>query len=186
MSTNPIDPVFDSTSFPRGDGQSENGHAAHARPDATAGAASSELGTIADAIEELLSSLAQAQEQLARGALEDTTEVSRIFEEAQRFSEACLSKLEMRIRGILFQAEVKAAEVLREADEEAAEILRQAQQASFVPEGTADELQAAIVAFATVNSELVKKLTALNDMLTPTVWAGSASTIDPPDGIRSN
>src|ERR1700733_6399556 len=111
MSTNPSDPVFDSTSFPHGDGRSENGNANGVH--ATVGAANSELGTIADAIEELQSSLAQAREQLAQGATEDTTEVNRIFEEAQRFSEACMSKLEMRIRGILFQAEVKAAEVLR-------------------------------------------------------------------------
>jgi cell division septum initiation protein DivIVA len=132
MSTNPIDPVFDSISSPRGDGLSENGNSGHARPDATVGVASSELGIIADAIDELQCRLAQAHEQLAQGAVEDTTEyeIGRILAETQRFSEACLSKLEMQIRGILFEVEIKAAEILREADEEAAEILRQAQQTS--------------------------------------------------------
>jgi cell division septum initiation protein DivIVA len=94
-------------------------------------------------------------------------EIGRLFVEAQRFSEASLSKLEMQIQEILVEAEAKAAEILREANEEAAEIRRQAQQASFIPDRTAQELQTAIVGFASVNSELVKELTALNDMLTP-------------------
>jgi len=94
------------------------------------GAASSELGIIADAIDELQRRLVQAHERLARGAVEDTTEyeIGRILAETQRFSEACLAKLEIQIRGILFEVEVKAAEILGEADEEAAEILRRAEQ----------------------------------------------------------
>jgi cell division septum initiation protein DivIVA len=139
MSTKPIDPVLDSASSPRGDDLSENGNAGHTRRDATVGATSSELGTIADAIEELQGRLAQANTQLAQAGIEDATEyeIGRIFAETQRFSEACLSKLEMQIRGILFEVEVKAAEILREADEEAAEILRRAQRASCIREKNA-------------------------------------------------
>jgi septal ring factor EnvC (AmiA/AmiB activator) len=165
MSTDPLEPVCDS--------------------------ANSELGTIADAIEELQVRLAQTNEELAQAALENMNEheVVRIIEDAQRFSDACLSKLEMRIRGVLFQAEVKAAEILREADEEAAEILRQARRASFMPESTAipertaDELQAAIVGFAAVNRELVTRLTALNDVLTPIPRSESTAASDPVNNV---
>jgi hypothetical protein len=44
-------------------------------------------------------------------------------------------------------------------------------------------LQAAIVGFANVKREMVKKLTVLNDRLTPTAGAGSDSTVDPLDNI---
>jgi hypothetical protein len=176
MTTNPIDPVFDPASFPRGDGLSENGHSAgygsqgsYGPQDSTVDSTTSELGAIAGAIEELQGRLAQAHEQLNQVAVVQTTEyeIGRLFVEAQRFSEASLSKLEMQIQEILVEAEAKAAEIIREANEEAAEIRRQAQQASFIPDRTAQELQTAIVGFASVNSELVKELTALNDMLTP-------------------
>jgi cell division septum initiation protein DivIVA len=170
MSTNPMDPVFGSTSFPRGDGLSENGNSpGYAPQDATVELANSELGAIAGAIEELQGRLAQAHDQLNQVAVVQTTEyeIGRLFVEAQRFSEASLSKLEMQIQEILVEAEAKAAEILREATEDAGEIRRQAQQSSFIPGHTAQELQSAIVGFASINSELVKELTALNDMLTP-------------------
>jgi cell division septum initiation protein DivIVA len=179
MTTNPIDPVFDPTSFPRGYGLSENGNSAgHGPQDATVDATNSELGAIAGAIEELQGRLAQAHEQLNQVAVVQTTEyeIGRLFVEAQRFSEASLSKLEMQIQEILVEAEAKAAEILREAHEDAAEIRRQAQQASSIPDRTAQELQTAIVGFASVNSELVKELTALNDMLTPTSLRRSDSS----------
>ena len=89
-----------------------------------------------------------------------------MFVEAQRFSEASLSKLEIQIQEILIEAEAKAAEILREATEEAAAIRRQAQQSSSVPNRTAQEVQTAIVGFASVNSELVRELAALSDVLT--------------------
>jgi hypothetical protein len=182
MTTNPIDPVFDPASFPRGDGLSENGNSTGYGPqgsygpqDSTVDSTTSELGAIAGAIEELQGRLAQAHEQLNQVAVVQTTEyeIGRLFVEAQRFSEASLSKLEMQIQEILVEAEAKAAEIIREATEEAAEIRRQAQQASFIPDRTAQELQTAIVGFASVNSELVKELTALNDMLTPASGARS-------------
>jgi hypothetical protein len=188
MTTNPIDPVFDPASFPRGDGLSENGHSGHYGPqDASVDSATSELGAIAGAIEELQGRLAQAHEQLNQVAVVQTTEyeIGRLFVEAQRFSEASLSKLEMQIQEILVEAEAKAAEILREAHEDAAEIRRQAQQASFIPDRTAQELQTAIVGFASVNSELVKELTALNDMLTPTSGPRSDSTGYSTDSINS-
>jgi hypothetical protein len=171
MSTNPIDPVFAQNSFPHGDGLSGNGKSGRYAPprDAAVDSASSELGAIAGAIEELQNRLAQAHNQLNQVAVVQTTEyeIGRLFVEAQRFSEASLSKLEMQIQEILVEAEAKAAEILREATAEAAEIRRQAHQSSFIPDRTAQELQAAIVGFASVNSELVKELTALNEMLTP-------------------
>jgi hypothetical protein len=168
MSTNPFDPVFGSPSFPRDDRLSENGNSVGYAPQehATVESASSELGSIAGAIEELQGRLAQAHDQLNQVAVVQTTEyeIGRLFVEAQRFSEASLSKLEMQIQEILVEAEAKAAEILREATEEAAAIRRQS---SFIPDRTAQDLQSAIVGFASVNSELVKELTALNDMLTP-------------------
>jgi hypothetical protein len=135
MSTDPVNPEFDSLTFPYEDGLSENGKTARARRGRTVGAATSELATIADAIEELHGRLAQARQQVAKAATDDPTEyeIDRIISEVQQFSEACLSKLEIQIRGILFEAEAKAAEILREADEEAAEIIRRAQQATSLP-----------------------------------------------------
>jgi hypothetical protein len=125
MGTKSSDPVFDSLRFPYDDRLSRRG--------AAKGAATSELVTIADAIEELQHRLAQARDQLAHTASDDTAEdeIARIVAEVQQFSEACLSRLEVQIRGILAEVEVKAAEILREADEEAAEILRRAQEATF-------------------------------------------------------
>jgi hypothetical protein len=137
MRNNPIDPVIDSTSFHRGIGGSESDNSSRPRQrEATVGATNSELGTISEAIDELQGRLALAHEQLAQAAIEDTSEyeISRVLAEIQRFSEGCLSKLEIQIRGILFEVDIKAAEILREAEEEAAEILRRAQQASsFIP-----------------------------------------------------
>jgi hypothetical protein len=181
MSTNPIDPVFGHTSFPHEDVLSANGNGygyGQAPPeDTTVESTSSELGAIAGAIEELQSRLAQANDQLHQVAVVQTTEyeIGRLFVEAQRFSEASLSKLEMRIQEILVEAEAKAAEILREATEEAVEIRRQAQQSSVIPNRTAQELQTAIVGFASVNSELVKELSVLNDMLTPSADPRSPS-----------
>jgi chromosome segregation ATPase len=179
MSTNPIDPVFGHTSFPREDVLSSNGNGWGQAPqdNANVESTSSELGAIAGAIEELQSRLAQANDQLHQVAAVQTTEyeIGRLFVEAQRFSEASLSKLEMRIQEILVEAEAKAAEILREATEEAVEIRRQAQQSSAIPNRTAQELQSAIVGFASVNSELVKELSVLNDMLTPVAEPRSSS-----------
>ena len=179
MSTNPLDEVFGSTSFPHEDVLSANGSGlGHVPQDhMTVESTGSELGAIAGAIEELQGRLAQANDQLHHVAAVQTTEyeISRLFVEAQRFSEASLSKLEMRIQEILVEAEAKAAEILREATEEAVEIRRQAQQSSAIPHRTAQEVQAAIVGFASVNSELVKELGVLNDMLTPSAEPRSSS-----------
>jgi hypothetical protein len=180
MSTNPIDPVFGHTSFPHEDVLSANGNGGWGQaPQANKAveSTSSELGAIAGAIEELQSRLAQANDQLHQVAVVQTTEyeIGRLFVEAQRFSEASLSKLEMRIQEILVEAEAKAAEILREATEEAVEIRRQAQMSSAIPNRTAQELQSAIVGFASVNSELVKELSVLNDMLTPVAEPRSSS-----------
>ena len=185
MSTNPIDPVFAQSSFPHGDGLSGNGKAGQYAPlpDPTVGSASSDLGAIADAIEELQGRLAQANNQLNQVAVVPATEseIGRPFVDAQRFSEASVSKLEMQIQEILKEAEAKAAEILREATVDAAEIRRQARQSSFIPDRTAQELQAAIVGFASVNSELVKELTALNEMLTPVTGSRPAPMGQDPD-----
>jgi dsDNA-specific endonuclease/ATPase MutS2 len=179
MSANPFDPVFGPSSFPHEDVLSANGNGVGQGPQgsATMESTSSELGAIAGAIEELQTRLAQANDQLHQVAVVQTTEyeIGRLFVEAQRFSEASLSKLEMRIQEILVEAEAKAAEILREATEEAVEIRRQAQQSSAIPNRTAQELQSAIVGFASVNSELVKELSVLNDMLTPAVEPRSSS-----------
>jgi cell division septum initiation protein DivIVA len=94
-------------------------------------------------------------------------EIGRLFMEAQRFSEATLSRLEMQIQEILVEAEAKAAEILREANEDAERIRREAQQSSFIPARTAQELQSAIAGFASVNNELIRELSALNAMLAP-------------------
>jgi hypothetical protein len=170
MSSNPIDPRFSSASPSFDDVQTFNGKLVDYTPhgDTAVESASSELGSIAGAIETLQNRLAQAQGQLNNVADVQTTEheISRLFIEAQRFSEASLSKLEIQIQEILIEAEAKAAEILREATEEAAAIRRQAQQSSAVPNRTAQEVQTAIVGFASVNSELVRELAALSDVLT--------------------
>jgi chromosome segregation ATPase len=173
MDTNPIDPVFDPASYPQGEQRyssangSRTGH--QMQHDASVESASSEIGAIAGAIEELQNRLARANDQLGQVAAVQTTEfeIGRLFMEAQQFSEASIARLEMQIQEILVEAEAKAAQILREATEEAQEIRRQAEQASFIPARTAQDLQAAISGFASVNSELIRELNALNEMLAP-------------------
>jgi hypothetical protein len=174
-----MDPTFDPTSFPPEDRRYDNGNwtGQPPRSDSTVESTDSELGAIAGAIADLQNRLAQANDTLNQVSAVQTTEyeIGRLFVEAQRFSEASLSKLEMQIQEILVEAEAKAADIIREATEEATEIRRQAQQAAVIPNRTAHELQAAIVGFAGVNSELVKELTALNDMLAQSTDPASSS-----------
>jgi cell division septum initiation protein DivIVA len=173
MDTSPIDPVFGPSSYSRGEQEHATGNGnstgSPLRQDAAVESASSEIGAIAGAIEQLQSRLERANEQLGQVAAVQTTEfeIGRLFMEAQRFSEATLSRLEMQIQEILVEAEAKAAEILREATEEAEKIRQEAQQSSFIPARTAQELQSAIAGFAGVNNELIRELTALNAMLTP-------------------
>lgn len=138
-------------------------------PGMEVGWANSELRTIASTIDELQGRLEEANTRLASVAKVETTEVEigRLFVEAQRFSEASLSKLELAILEILREVEAKAKQILTEATEEAQEIRRQAQHAAFASTRTAQELQSAIAGFTTVNSELLKELGALNTMMTP-------------------
>jgi DNA repair exonuclease SbcCD ATPase subunit len=149
--------------------------------------AGDEIRQIANAIEELQGRLERANEQLSHATAVQTTEIEigRLFVEAQRFSEASLSKLEMQVHEIVLEAEAKAAEIIREATEEAQEIRRQAQQGSSVGAGTAQELKTVIGAFASVNGELIKELNALNAMLTPLVDRRSASFAQPPSTMGS-
>ncbi len=146
--------------------------------------ANSELHTIASTIEELQGRLEEANARLASVAKVETTEVEigRLFIEAQRFSEASLSKLELAILEILREVEAKAKQILAEATEEAHEIRRQAQQAAFASTRTAQELQSAIAGFTTVNNELLKELGALNTMMTPMSERG-LTQIDPSSGV---
>ena len=173
MDTSPIDPVFGPSSYPRGEQEHPTGNGnstgSPVRQDAAVESASSEIGAIAGAIEQLQSRLERANEQLGQVAAVQTTEfeIGRLFMEAQRFSEATLSRLEMQIQEILVEAEAKAAEILREATEEAEKIRQEAQQSSFIPARTAQELQSAIAGFAGVNNELIRELNALNAMLAP-------------------
>jgi chromosome segregation ATPase len=184
MDTNPIDPVYDPASSPqREQGYSSGNGSSVGHPVQNGGtveSASSEIGAIAGAIEELQNRLARANDQLEQVAAVQTTEfeIGRLFMEAQRFSEVSISKLEMQIQEILVEAEAKAAQILREATEEAQEIRRRAEQSSFIPAGKAQELQAAISGFASVNNELIKELNALNEMLAP-------SMDRPSNGVRS-
>ena len=69
-----------------------------------------ELHTIASTIEELQGRLNEANTRLASASKVETTEfeIGRLFVEAQRFSEASLSKLELTIHEILGEAEAKA------------------------------------------------------------------------------
>jgi chromosome segregation ATPase len=179
MSSNPIDPRFSSASYSFGDIPPINGNAVDygLHDDPAVESASSELGSIAGAIESLQNRLSQAQDQLNNVAAVQTTEfeIGRLFVEAQRFSEASLSKLEIQIQEILIEAEAKAAEILREATEEAAEIRRQAHQSSSIPNRAAEEVQTAIVGFANVNSQLVRELAALSDILTTSTDGQSPS-----------
>ena len=131
--------------------------------------ANAELHSIASTIEALQSRLEEANNRLDSAARVETTEfeIGRLFVEAQRFSEASLSKLELQIHEILCEAEAKAKQILTEATEEAHEIRREAQQAAFASTRTAREFQSAIAGFTTVNHELLKELGALNSMLAP-------------------
>jgi len=174
MDTSPIDPVFGPSSYSREEQEHATGNGNRTAPpvrhDAAVESASSEIGAIAGAIEELQSRLERANEQLGQVTSVQTTEfeIGRLFMEAQRFSEATLSRLEMQIQEILVEAEAKAAEILREANEDAERIRREAQQSSsFIPARTAQELQSAIAGFASVNNELIRELSALNAMLAP-------------------
>ncbi|MGO8864532.1 MAG: DivIVA domain-containing protein [Acidimicrobiales bacterium] len=149
--------------------------------------AEAEIRQIASAIEELQGRLERANSQLSQATAVQTTEIEigRLFVEAQRFSEASLSRLEMQVQEIVLEAEAKAAEIIREATEEAQEIRRIAQQGSPVGAGTAQELKTVIGAFASVNGELIKELNALNAMLTPLVDRRSASFAPPPSTMGS-
>jgi hypothetical protein len=195
MSTSPIDSVFGIPERPR-DARPEppvSDIANHRNADAAEAAAqtpgtevewaNSELLTIASTIEELQGRLEQANSRLAGVAKVEATEfeIGRLFVEAQRFSEASLSNLELKIHDILCEVEAKAKQILTESTEEAQEIRRQAQQAAFASTRTAQELQSAIIGFTKVNNELVKELGALNSMLAPANERG-VTEIDLPSG----
>lgn len=147
----------------------------------------SELHTIASTIEELQSRLEQANNRLSSATKVETTEVEigRLFVEAQRFSEASLTKLEVKIHEVLCEVEAKAMQILAEATEEAQEIRRQAQEAAIASTRTVGELQAAIAGFTTVNAELVKELGTLNGMLNSSGVQGMAQ-LDPSSGTASS
>ena len=195
MSTSPIDSVFGVPERP-GEARPEapiSDIANHRHADAAEAArspgtevewANSELLTIASTIEELQGRLEQANSRLAGAAKVETTEVEigRLFVEAQRFSEASLSNLELKIHELLSEVEAKAKQILTEATEEAHEIRRQAQQATFTSTRTARELQSAITGFTAVNSKLLEELSALNTMLTPASDRGMTE-IDPPSDV---
>jgi len=146
--------------------------------------ANAELHSIASTIEELQSRLEEANTRLDSTARVETTEfeIGRLFVEAQRFSEASLSKLELQIHEILCEAEAKARQILTEATEEAHEIRGQAQQAAIASTRTARELQSAIAGFTAVNRELLKELGALNTMLAPNNERGMTE-IDRSSGV---
>ncbi len=198
MSTRPIDSVFEIPHRPRHAyrGASIADIADHRSADAADGLQApgteiewthAELHSIASTIEELQGRLELANSRLSAVAKVETTEVEigRLFVEAQRFSEASLSKLESHIHEVLCSAEAKAKQILAEATEEAHEIRRQAQEAAFGSRGTAQELQTAIAGFTTVNSELVKELGALNAMLNPPNERGM-TRIDPSSGVSES
>jgi cell division septum initiation protein DivIVA len=136
-----------------------------------------EIQHIAGAIEELQRRLERANEQLSQVAAIQTTEfeIGRLFVEAQRFAEASLSRLEMRVQEIVLEAEAKAAQIIREATEEAQEIRWQAQERASLPVHTAQELKSVMGAFASVNGELTRQINVLNAMLTPLVERRSGS-----------
>jgi cell division septum initiation protein DivIVA len=180
MDTSPSNQAFGSTSFPYGPPASGNGNAVGltSEDNAAVESASTEIDAIAGAIADLQNRLERAHDQLGQVNAVRTTEfeIGRLFVEAQHFSEASLSRLEMQIQEILVEAEAKAAEILREATEEAQEIRRRAQQSSYIPSSTAQDLQSAIVGFANVNGELIRELNALNAMLASTAQQGPGST----------
>ena len=201
MSTMPIDSVFGlrepshdtDPGVPMSSFDNESGHGDDRaaplsdRPPAQATEVewvNTELHTIASTIEELQSRLEEANTRLASASNVETTEIEigRLFVEAQRFSEASLSKLDVTIHEILREAEAKARQILAEATEEAHEIRRQAQEAAFASTRTARELQSAIAGFTTVNNELLKELGSLNSMLTPASERG-LTELEPSSGV---
>ena len=176
MSSTPNDSAFD-TAHHSGEsgsdvlmpGVADHPRGAEAQPNSEAQWANAELMSIASTIAELQERLAEANSRAESATQVETTEfeIGRLFVEAQRFSEASLTKLETQIHQILREAEAKAIQILSEATAEALEIRRRAQQAAFASTATARELQAAIVGFTKVNDELVKELGSLNNMLAP-------------------
>jgi chromosome segregation ATPase len=177
MDQHPPDPAFRPSPLTREAHFSGNGSAIGqaGQENADVDAASSEFDVIAQAIEDLQNRLERAHDQLGRVTEIRTTEfeIGRLFVEAQRFSEASLSKLERQIQEILVEAEAKAAEILQEATEEALEIRRQAEQSTFIPAQAAQELQSAIAGFVAVNGGLIKELNTLNAMLMPSTEQNS-------------
>jgi hypothetical protein len=180
MRTTPVDSVLGTPeyAYDRQPGPSMSDFANHqdvtaaertAAPSTEVEQVNSELLTIASTIEELQGRLEQANARLASAASVETTEyeLGRLFVEAQRFSEASLSTLEVKVHEILGEAEAKAKQILTEATEEAHEIRRQAQQSAFASTTSVRELQSAIAGFTVVNAELLKELGALNATLVP-------------------
>lgn len=165
------------------------GGAQPAQPGTEAAWVNTELHTIASTIEELQSRLEQANARLSSAERTETTEVEigRLFVEAQRFSEASLSKLEARVHEVLLAAEDKAKQILAEATEEARAIRRAAQEAAFASTETVRELQSAIAGFTTVNAALLNELGTLNSMLSPVPNNGAARIGDnsSPAGLNS-
>jgi len=178
MTTRPADSVFDLPEPHRdveAEGQvshmkdHEESVAEEAQQPTEAQWVNTELHAIASTIADLQSRLEQANSRLSSVEKVETTEyeIGRLFVEAQRFSEASLSKLELKVHEVLVAAEEKARQILAEATEEAQEIRRQAQNAAFASAATVRELQAAIAGFTTVNAELLEELGTLNGMLSP-------------------
>jgi len=131
--------------------------------------ASDEIEYVTSAIEELQSRLDRANEQMHQVSAVRTTEleIGRLFVEAQKFTEAALTKLEGQIHEILAEAEKKAAQMVREAHEEAEAIREEAKHQSRFSTEKASELQDAIVGFSSINEKLVEELSTLNTMLGP-------------------
>jgi chromosome segregation ATPase len=159
-------------SAPSPDPESTGG--AVAAESAAVESANAEIEFVSSAIEDLQSRLERASTQMNQVTAVRATEreIGLLFVEAQKFTEAALAKLEGQIHQILDQAEAKAAEIVREAQEEGEELRRQAQSATLFPVEKVHELQAAIRGFSTINGELVKELSALNTMLSPSSERG--------------
>ncbi len=180
MDSNPFgasaDPAANGRSYGQALGQATKAEVPH-----------EEIQQIADAIEELQGRLKRANEQLSQVAAIQNTEIEigRLFVEAQRFSDASLSRLEVQVQEIVVEAEAKAAEIIREATEDAEEIRRLARTGSSLPEQTAQELKSVIGTFANVNAELIKQINVLNAMLTPLVDRRTASLNQSPAPTRS-
>jgi DNA repair exonuclease SbcCD ATPase subunit len=140
-----------------------------APPDEEVQSVNAELHEIASTIAALQSRLEKANSRLSNvEELEaKEIEIGRLFVEAQRFVENYVSRIEVKIQGVLAEAEAKARQILIEATEEARNIRENAQQAAFESTSTVRELQSAIAGFTTVNEELLKELGSLNSMLSP-------------------